>query len=69
MLAEVILTMLNPCSVEADSNGTAALAAARRERPDLVLLDLRLPGIDGVDVIETDRDRATCLGMSQSPGQ
>jgi two-component system, OmpR family, KDP operon response regulator KdpE len=33
------------------SSGEAALAIAASESPDLVLLDLGLPGIDGVDVI------------------
>jgi DNA-binding response OmpR family regulator len=37
-------------TVEAVSNGLAALEAARRLRPDLVLLDLMLPGLDGVEV-------------------
>ena len=31
-------------------DGRAALEVARRERPDLVVLDLMLPGIDGIEV-------------------
>lgn len=31
-------------------DGQTALAQARREKPDLVILDLMLPGIDGLDV-------------------
>jgi two-component system phosphate regulon response regulator PhoB len=37
-------------SVEAVGSGEEALAAASRRRPDLLLLDLGLPGIDGYDV-------------------
>jgi two-component system KDP operon response regulator KdpE len=33
-------------------DGEEALAIAARERPDLAIIDLGLPGIDGVDVIE-----------------
>ncbi len=32
------------------ADGPQGLAAARRERPDLIVLDLMLPGIDGLDV-------------------
>lgn len=32
------------------ADGSAALDAARRERPDLIVLDLNLPGMDGLDV-------------------
>lgn len=32
------------------TDGPGGLAAARREQPDLVILDLMLPGMDGLDV-------------------
>ncbi|MEE9617749.1 MAG: response regulator transcription factor [Anaerolineae bacterium] len=31
-------------------DGTTAMAIARHERPDLIVLDLNLPGLDGLDV-------------------
>lgn len=37
-------------SVEIATNGLAGLAAARERPPDLVVLDLMLPGIDGIEV-------------------
>jgi two-component system KDP operon response regulator KdpE len=37
------------------ADGTTALAAAKQQRPDLLILDLGLPDIDGVDVIQTLR--------------
>ncbi len=39
--------------------GTAALAAATAEKPDIMLLDLGLPDMDGLDVIRAVRAGAT----------
>jgi two-component system KDP operon response regulator KdpE len=38
--------------VEVAGSGEAALTIAARKHPDLVILDLGLPGIDGVEVIQ-----------------
>lgn len=37
-------------SVVAAGDGRTALAVARRERPDLIVLDLNLPGMDGLEI-------------------
>ncbi len=36
-------------------NGLAALELARKEKPDLILLDIMLPGLDGIEVCRTLR--------------
>jgi CheY-like chemotaxis protein len=40
--------------IEAD-NGVDGLEQAKQMSPDLVLVDLRLPGLDGIDVVRTLR--------------
>src|SRR3954449_13593624 len=42
-------------TVRTARDGESALAAIRRDRPDLVVLDLGLPRLDGLDVTRTIR--------------
>ncbi|GMR09880.1 MAG: response regulator transcription factor [Anaerolineae bacterium] len=45
-------------SVVAATDGQEALAVFRRERPNLVILDLNLPGMDGLDVCRALRRKS-----------
>ena len=56
-LAEVIADNLEleGWDVQVEGEGPAALAAIRETRPDLVLLDVMLPGMDGFTICETLR--------------
>ncbi|HVV11912.1 response regulator transcription factor [Amycolatopsis sp.] len=48
-------------------DGTAAIAEARRHRPDLLVLDVMMPGLDGFDVVRRLRSegmRAPVLFLS-----
>jgi PAS domain S-box-containing protein len=44
--------------VEAVANGEEALAAARERRPDLILTDIMMPGLDGFGLIQAIREDA-----------
>jgi two-component system phosphate regulon response regulator PhoB len=44
--------------VSTAANGRDALVAAREERPDIVVLDLMLPGVSGYDILAELRGRA-----------
>jgi CheY-like chemotaxis protein len=47
-------------SVEAAQNGAEALAHIEKEAPDIVLLDLDLPDISGLQIIEKLRSSERC---------
>lgn len=47
-------------SVTEAENGSAAVAAIEKDRPDLVFLDVQMPGVDGFGVIEA-------LGVERMP--
>ncbi|MCK9357483.1 MAG: response regulator, partial [Dehalococcoidia bacterium] len=40
------------------SNGVEALEVARTKRPDLIVLDVMMPGMDGIEVCETLRQES-----------
>lgn len=40
-------------------NGEQAINSARQERPDAIIMDLGLPGIDGVEAIRRIRSQAS----------
>jgi len=40
------------------SDGAQALAAAEREQPDIILMDVQLPGVSGLDVARRIKARA-----------
>jgi two-component system phosphate regulon response regulator PhoB len=49
--------------VSTAGNGQDALKAAREERPDVVVLDLMLPGVSGYEVLRELRKRAETVGV------
>jgi DNA-binding response OmpR family regulator len=60
-IARLVRDYLEHAGFEAEvvGDGDAALASARRSRPDLVVLDLGLPGRDGLDVARVLRRTST----------
>lgn len=50
--------------VTAVENGLDAVATAERERPDLILLDIGLPGLDGLSVCRRLKSHAATAGIT-----
>ncbi len=58
-IAEVLCRYLERAGYETHvaADGHAAVAAVVRHRPDLIVLDLMLPGLDGLEVMRRVRER------------
>lgn len=66
LLAKTLLTR-EGCVVETAANGEEALAALKRARYDLVLMDVRMPGMDGLTAARELRargDRTPILALT-----
>ncbi len=53
-MREAVRLILEPEGFEVleVADGVSALEAVRRERPDLILLDMNIPGVPGLEVLE-----------------
>lgn len=60
MVLELVFSRMAKCQVVVASDGVAGLAAIQREKPDVVLLDIMMPGMDGFEVCQRAKaDEAT----------
>ena len=62
---DIYSTYLTRCGyrVAVARNGVDAVDAAQRERPALVLMDLRMPLLDGASALQRIRQDATLAGL------
>lgn len=65
VIAEALVYLLQREGLEVSvrGDGEAALAALRERPPDLVILDIMLPGISGMEVLETVRADPVLRGL------
>ena len=63
ILLRRVLQSLGEFTISEATNGTEAIALARREHPDLILLDLMMPDTDGFQVIEALRADPTTANI------
>jgi len=73
-LAMVIETAPDMVLVDQAANGVEAIAKFRSQRPDITLMDLRLPGTNGTDILVAIRGefsdaRIIMLSSSDSDGE
>jgi CheY-like chemotaxis protein len=63
MFRATLAPLLPGAIIESASDGENALAAIDQARPSVILLDLAMPGLDGVDLIREVRARAPDSGV------
>src|SRR5262245_50762327 len=52
MVLELVLQRVAKCEVSLASDGPEGLAKILKEKPDVILLDLMLPGMDGFEICQ-----------------
>jgi DNA-binding response OmpR family regulator len=70
-IGEVVSAYLTRAGYETRvaADGYAALEAVAERRPDLIVLDLMLPGLDGLEVMRRVRDRSTAVILLTAKGE
>jgi two-component system alkaline phosphatase synthesis response regulator PhoP len=56
MVLELVLSRMAKCEVLLASDGRQGLEVIKQQKPDLVLLDLMLPGIDGFEICQRAKE-------------
>src|ERR1700690_3232976 len=56
MVLELVFTRMAKCEVLVASNGADGLAMIQAKKPDVVLLDLMMPGMDGFEVCQKAKE-------------
>jgi two-component system OmpR family response regulator len=62
-VAELSLTRVGGWSVVLAESGPDAIAAAERERPDVILLDVMMPDMDGPTTLRALQERDAVAGI------
>ncbi len=55
-IAEISLSLVKEWQVTTASSGAEALAKVQEEVPDLILMDVRMPDMDGVETVKKLRE-------------
>jgi len=55
MVLELVFTRMAKCEVVLASSGSEGLEKIQKHKPDVVLLDLMLPGMDGFEVCQRSK--------------
>jgi CheY-like chemotaxis protein len=65
VVTQLIAAVLGQAGYEVETapNGGEALVILQANPPDLLLLDLQMPGLDGLEVLRILRERKVCQGM------